>query len=49
MKNIANSSDEGQDAMDALAAFVSNFQDQDDEIMIVLEEFFKKICGEKCN
>lgn len=49
MKNIDSSNDESQNAMDALAAFVSNFQDQDDEIMIVLEEFFKKICGEKCN
>lgn len=33
-------------ALEGINAFMANFTDEDDEIMIVLEELFKKLCGE---
>ena len=32
-------------ALEGIDAFMANFADEDDEIMIVLEALFRKICG----
>lgn len=33
-------------ALEGIDAFMANFTNEDDEIMIVLEELFKKLCGD---